>query len=80
MGVFSCNGCGACCRKVKTVDPSWPTRADGACVHLTKDNRCAIYETRPLICRVDEARPESMSVDLWHRLNAEVCARLQAGE
>jgi Fe-S-cluster containining protein len=30
-----------------------PIDSDGVCVHL-KDNRCSIYETRPLICRVDD--------------------------
>lgn len=77
MKAFACNGCGECCRRVSQLSPSWPTRPDGACVHLGADNRCAIYETRPLICRVDESRPASVSVEHWHKLNADVCAQLQ---
>jgi Fe-S-cluster containining protein len=80
MGAFQCSGCGACCRKVKVLHPDWPTRPDGACIHLTQDNRCAIYETRPLICRVDEARPKNLSVEHWHRMNAEACRMLQSEE
>jgi uncharacterized protein len=78
MGAFSCNGCGGCCRRVKRIHPDWPARADGACIHLTQDNRCAIYATRPLVCRVDEARPVGVTVERWHKLNADVCAQFQA--
>ena len=27
-------------------------RADGACVHLTEDNRCAVHDRPPTMCRV----------------------------
>ena len=37
---FPCERCGACCRAVK-------------CDKLVM-NRCTIYDTRPLICRVDD--------------------------
>jgi len=29
-----------------------PQRADGACLYLTEDNLCSIYDTRPEICNV----------------------------
>lgn len=29
----------------------WYLEIQNICTHLTKDNRCDIYETRPLICR-----------------------------
>lgn len=80
MKAFSCNGCGACCRAVKFIDPNWPTRLDGACINLTVDNRCAIYETRPLICRVDEGRPAAIPVEKWHQMNEEACAQLLKAE
>lgn len=78
MGAFACNGCGGCCRRVKMIHPDWPTKPDGSCVHLTPFSRCAIYEQRPLVCRVDEMRPAGISVERWHQLNAEVCAQFQA--
>lgn len=30
------------------------THTNGRCDHLTPDNLCAIYSTRPKICRVEE--------------------------
>ena len=33
-------------------------RGDGACINLTKDNLCSIYETRPDFCRLNPLRPE----------------------
>lgn len=77
MKAFECNGCGACCRRVKVLSPDWPTRADGACALLTQDNRCSIYETRPAACRVDDAKPAGMTRERWHQLNAEYCAKFQ---
>lgn len=74
---FPCNNCGACCRRVKAIDPRWPTRPDGACVHLTQDNRCAIYVSRPMVCRVDEGKPKSISIERWYQLNSEACAQFQ---
>lgn len=80
MGAFACSGCGACCRRVAALRLNWPVKQDGSCVHLTDDDRCAIYETRPLICRVDEARPHGMSVEAWHKVNTEACEQLKKEE
>lgn len=74
---FDCSKCGACCRLVRFMDPTWPTRADGSCIHLNADNTCAVYETRPAVCRVDESRPAGMTVAEWHALNAAVCKQLK---
>lgn len=74
---FPCSSCGACCRRVRSIAPTWPTTPDGACIHLTKDNRCAIYETRPLICRIRDLRPSWITVKEWHAANAAGCNRMQ---
>lgn len=34
-------------------------RGDGACIHLTDDNQCSIYDDRPDFCRLDPNRPET---------------------
>ena len=39
--VFLCQACGACCRVI-------------SCKYLTSDNKCSIYEKRPIVCRVDK--------------------------
>ena len=31
-----------------------PSKKDGSCIHLNKNNQCDIYEERPYICRVNE--------------------------
>jgi Fe-S-cluster containining protein len=38
---YECENCGACCR-VRN------------CIHITEDNKCAIFETRPDVCRSDK--------------------------
>jgi uncharacterized protein len=48
---FLCSQCGACCREAANLG-LMPDRGDGACINLQQDNSCAIYETRPDICRV----------------------------
>ena len=55
---FSCTLCGKCCfvsqKSFKEVFEKfgWKTKEDGSCSHLTKDNKCSIYDKRPLICRL----------------------------
>lgn len=74
MGSFPCSGCGACCRMVmgraKTILAEYNdihTRPDGSCEKYDlATKRCTIYETRPLICRVDDLRPEGTTVADWH--------------
>ncbi len=53
--MFECSKCGLCCRMVnKSEIYAELDRGDGVCRYL-KDNLCSIYESRPLICRVDES-------------------------
>lgn len=64
--LFSCQMCGACCRNVSRwklhvselksrfpeLEISFPfNEVAGCCEHLLSDNKCAIYEDRPNICR-----------------------------
>lgn len=63
---FPCTGCGACCRVIHHADniivrddPTHPyyfpyTHKEGVCENLGEDNKCKIYETRPLICRIED--------------------------
>ena len=36
---------------IETVDPVIKFRLEGACIHLDKDNKCKIYDSRPDRCR-----------------------------
>jgi Fe-S-cluster containining protein len=74
---FDCSGCGACCRMVGALPAMHEyDRGDGACKHLTDSNTCAIYESRPSLCRVDLMKPSALTDAYWHELNHEACERL----
>jgi Fe-S-cluster containining protein len=79
---FPCTGCGACCRRVGLVKGhGLPVKADGSCGNLV-DNRCAIYATRPDVCRIDklvDAMSERLGVDRQELLqdNADLCNAFQ---
>ncbi len=49
---------------------------DGACAYLTPENECAIYETRPRVCRVDDSRPDVLTQAEWYRRNEGACQTL----
>jgi len=74
---FPCSGCGGCCMVAASV--GLPDRGDGACIHLDKENKCSIYEDRPLICRVDELFEEidhGMTKEEWYDANKKSCNSL----
>lgn len=52
--MYDCEMCGACCRNLKYSEIyAELDRGDGICKYL-EDNKCQIYDERPIICRVDE--------------------------
>lgn len=64
---FPCTSCGCCCRRVRNAVEAvgspevghplhFPYTWDetGRCEHLQPNHRCAVYESRPLLCRVDD--------------------------
>lgn len=65
---FDCSKCGACCRKVN-------------CVHITDDNLCSIYDTRPVECDVEKGYEvffaAHMSKEDYYRENKRICIVLQ---
>jgi len=77
---FACSQCGACCRAAADAGLV-PTR-DGHCIHLTPDQRCAIYATRPAICNVSRthdglvARGVPISRAQYFTLSAVACNQL----
>lgn len=64
---FPCTSCGACCRRINiavknfyTDDPNNPLYfpyswdENGVCENLTDDNKCKVYNNRPLLCNVEK--------------------------
>ena len=81
--MFKCNGCGKCCQNIWALegmeDFPYKAKKDGSCEKLV-DNKCSIYETRPLICRVDDYFEKNikgtMSKKAWYKLNNNSCIEL----
>ena len=81
--ITKCDKClGLCCRRIgqfefmKIFD-----RGDGVCKYLTKDNKCEIYDHRPLICNTDRLYElfyvNKLSRIEYDRLNDEACEELK---
>lgn len=56
-------------------------RADGACTHLTDDNRCEVYARRPFMCRVFDCRvyPATSTVVLDRAADGDITLACEAG-
>lgn len=52
---FKCRKCGACCRHISDNEHLRFMADNSGCCIFLKDNLCAIYEKRPIFCRVEEA-------------------------
>ena len=79
--MIDCSKChGYCCRKAGLLDPTL-NRGDGCCKYLNKDNKCDIYDNRPLICNTDKVYElffsSIMTRDEYDRINAECCIKLR---
>ncbi|PJJ30150.1 YkgJ family cysteine cluster protein [Lacrimispora celerecrescens] len=82
--MFPCDKCGECCKNLnKSPVYAELDRGDGICLHLHK-NLCSIYETRPLICRIDNCYElffkDSMTKAEFYSLNHAVCIKLKNHE
>jgi len=62
------------------------TDHNGVCSKYDKETKlCTIYETRPMVCRIDDYFDKYMSANLdinhWHHYNAQMCNKMitQAG-
>ena len=90
---FKCTSCGLCCKGLSTaliggaqmdwmkpaVD-AFPYKAlpDGSCEKLV-DNKCSVYENRPLMCNLNQAAKEldmPYTKKEWFDLNYVGCAIL----
>ena len=51
-GKWHCTECGACCKLMHLVPKlTFLNRGDNVCVHLNRENKCNVYESRPDECR-----------------------------
>ena len=78
---INCSGCRAyCCRMIGKIIPELD-RGDCACIHLTSENRCDIYENRPFICNTDKIYEkyfkDRYTIDQWNDMNHKACEELK---
>lgn len=84
--MFDCDRCGLCCKKVGSSEVyKHMDRGDGICLYFNiNTNLCTIYETRPLICRIDEAYEHSfkhlLHKEEYYTLNYLSCELLKRQE
>lgn len=79
---FPCTACGKCCRHVYLSEQtSYLDRGDGVCLYLDENtNLCAIYETRPIVCRVEDYYKKYLcNIYTWEefvQINLDICRKL----
>lgn len=89
---FKCTSCGACCSHIdraifnsglakpyKEMVASFPYKWDktGKCEMLDKDNKCSVYNNRPLICNLqaqwEKYFYKDMSLAEYYRMQNNAC-------
>lgn len=80
--MFKCDKCRECCRNLyRSSIYDQLHNGDGICRYL-KGNICSIYESRPLICRVDESYhaffQDKLTYEDYLQLNYECCGILKS--
>lgn len=87
MFKFPCTSCGCCCKRVRSIINGvnndnvhnllrfpYTCNDDGVCEKLTSDNKCSVYDIRPLCCRIEEATHIlNWDVKASYLMNAKVC-------
>ena len=81
--MFQCDKCALCCRSLSGISLLENLdRGDGTCIHLDEaTNLCRIYDSRPLLCRVDDCYDHyfstSMTREEYEQLNYTACSELK---
>lgn len=82
MTNYPCTSCGVCCTKVKTAvetlnfDFPFGWDKSGCCEKLI-DNKCSVYEDRPLICNIDRLwELTNLTKEEFYELNIKACNKM----
>lgn len=77
---FPCTACGLCCKNINGIKALEHFNQNGICINLNTDNTCKIYNTRPLVCRVDDMYKtcySHMNKTDFYNANIQICNTLQ---
>ena len=76
--MFKCDCCGECCKHIDIEEFKIPGTT--ICKYLTKNNKCSIYEHRPIICNIDKGYKffkDIMTLEEWYQINYTACKELK---
>lgn len=92
---FNCTGCGLCCKQIghivkngapfdflekATREFPYQAKEDGSCEKLDENNKCTVYDHRPLLCNINKLGDEPympMTKEVWFEMNYMGCKTLQ---
>ncbi len=83
---YYCKKCGKCCRNLKKNEMyRFLDNGEGVCRYLDQEtNLCTIYESRPIICNIDEYYKKffkgKISKYKYYELNYKACEMLEREE
>ena len=84
--MYNCNKCGRCCENIAENELySDLDDGKGVCRYFDKQSRlCAIYDKRPLKCRIDEAYnlwfKSIMTIEEYYNKNYLACSKLKGSD
>ena len=88
MDKFPCTSCGSCCTRVNiaaeavkglVVGYVFPYTWDeaGRCEKLSEDNKCLVYEDRPIMCNIDKwMRHYKLDKESFYKANITACNQM----
>lgn len=78
---LNCEGCKAYCCRIAGLILKELDRGDGICLYLNKNNKCEIYDHRPIICNTDRMYDkyfkDKYTKEEWIELNKRSCKDLE---
>lgn len=78
---LSCGSCKAYCCRIAGLILKELDRGDGICLYLNKNNKCEIYDHRPIICNTDKMYDkyfkDKYTKEEWIELNKRSCKDLE---
>lgn len=78
---LNCEGCKAYCCRIAGLILKELDRGDGICLYLNENNKCEIYDHRPIICNTDRMYDkyfkDKYTKEEWIELNKRSCKDLE---
>lgn len=85
---YPCTGCGCCCRIIDQilvnahkvlpeVAIAFPYKNDNGVCEMLIDNKCSVYDNRPLLCRVDDLQKYTeIPKPLFYEITRQSCNKI----